>query len=68
VVVNGKMRVLIDSSDLAMRGKIIGVLEPKGIHLVRFRSVRQACEALTRKGTLLVFREIGALMERMRTW
>jgi DNA-binding NtrC family response regulator len=57
VVVNGKMRVMIDSPDHTMWGKISRVLESKGIDLVHFRSVRQACEALSRKGTLLVFRE-----------
>src|SRR5882762_10730996 len=51
------MRVLIDSPDLTMRGKITRVIDSKGFDPVHFRSVRQACEALTRKDTLLVFCE-----------
>jgi len=54
---NGKMRVLSDSPDLKICGKFTRVLESNDTDLVRFRSVRQACEALTRKRTLLVFRE-----------
>ncbi len=54
---NRKMRALIDSPDLALWGKITRVLESKGIDLVRFRSVGQACEALARTDTLLVFGE-----------
>jgi DNA-binding NtrC family response regulator len=57
VVVNGKLRVLIDSPDLTMWGKVTSVLKSKDIDLVRFRSVREACEALTRKDTLLIFCE-----------
>jgi DNA-binding NtrC family response regulator len=57
VAVNGKMRVLIDSPDLTMRGKITRDLESRGIDLVHFHSVRQTCEALTGKDALLVFCE-----------
>ena len=54
---NGKMRVPIDSPDLTMWGKITRVLESKGIDLVHFRTVRQACEALTREDTVFVLCE-----------
>jgi len=53
----GKMQVMIGSEDLAIRGQLTNVLESKGLDLTRFRSVKQACQALSRKNVLVVFCE-----------
>ena len=51
------MQVMIASKDLAIWGQLTNVLKSKGLGLTRFRSVKQACQALSRENVLVVFCE-----------
>jgi DNA-binding NtrC family response regulator len=53
----GKMRVMIGSSNLANWTRFTDVLESRGLAPKRFHSIKQACEALTREDVLLIFCE-----------
>jgi len=53
----GKMQVMIGSPDLAVWERFTDILESKGLDLVPFRSIKQACKALTREDVLLIFCE-----------
>ena len=53
----GKMQVMIGSEDLAIWQQITGVLKSKGLGLTRFRSIKQACQALSRENVLVIFCE-----------
>jgi DNA-binding NtrC family response regulator len=53
----GKMQVMIGSEDLAAWGQVTSVLESRGLSLKRFRSVKEACRALSRENVLVVFCE-----------
>lgn len=55
--VQGKMQVMIGSEDLATWRDLTNVLESKGLGLKRFRSVKEACRALSRENVLVVFCE-----------
>jgi DNA-binding NtrC family response regulator len=54
---HGKMQVMIGSEDLAVWGQVTNVLESRGLGLTRFRSVKEACRALSRENVLVVFCE-----------
>jgi DNA-binding NtrC family response regulator len=53
----GKMQVMIGSSDLATRPDFTDILESKGLGLTQFRSIKQAYRALNREDVLLIFCE-----------
>ncbi len=52
-----KMQVMVGAMDLAIWGQVTNVLESKGLGLTRFRSVKEACRALSRDNVLVVFCE-----------
>jgi DNA-binding NtrC family response regulator len=53
----GKLQVLVGSEDLAVWRQVTSVLEPRGLALTRFRSVKGVCRALRRENVLVVFCE-----------
>lgn len=53
----GKMRVMIGSPDLAVWQRFTDILEAKELSLVRFQSIEQACQALAEENVLLIFCE-----------
>ena len=53
----GKMRVMIGSPDLATWERFTDMLEARDLSLVRFQSIEQACEALEQENVLLIFCE-----------
>jgi DNA-binding NtrC family response regulator len=53
----GKMQVMLGVEDLATWGHLMGILKSKGLGLTRFRSVQEACRALSRENVLVVFCE-----------
>src|SRR5580704_13005843 len=53
----GKMQVMIGSSDLAIWERFTNLLDSKGIALKPFRSIKQACRALAQENVLLIFCE-----------
>lgn len=52
-----KTQVMIGSEHLGIWGKLTSDLEPKGLGLTRFRSIKQACQALSRENVLVIFCE-----------
>jgi DNA-binding NtrC family response regulator len=55
--VASKTQVMIGSEDLGIWGKLTSALEPKDLGLTRFRSIKQACQALSRENVLVIFCE-----------
>lgn len=53
----GKMQVMIGSEDPVFWEKVTSVLESRGLGLTRFRSIKEACRALSRENVLVVFCE-----------
>jgi len=53
----GKMQVMIGSPDLAIWERFTDILESRGLDLIRFQSIQQACNALKREDVLLIFCE-----------
>ena len=53
----GKMQVMIGSSDSEMWGRFADLVESRGLALKSFQSIEQACKALARENILLIFCE-----------
>jgi DNA-binding NtrC family response regulator len=53
----GKMQVMIGTPDSGFWRKFASIPESKDISVVRFSSIEQACDALTRDNVLLIFCE-----------
>jgi DNA-binding NtrC family response regulator len=53
----GKMQVMIGSSDMSIWEKFTNILESRDLAFVRFQSIKQACNVLARENVLLVFCE-----------
>ena len=52
-----KMQVMIGSEDLEIWNQLTDVLKSRGLGLTRFRTIKEACRALSRENVLVVFCE-----------
>jgi len=53
----GKMQVMIGTTDFTVWQRFIDVVEAKDLSLIRFQSIKQACAALAQEKVLLIFCE-----------
>jgi DNA-binding NtrC family response regulator len=53
----GKMQVMIGTTDFTVWQRFIDVVEAKDLSLIRFQSIKQACAALAQENVLLIFCE-----------
>lgn len=51
----GKMKVMFGPENPAIEGQLTNVLESRGLGLTHFRSVKEACHAITQEDVLVVF-------------